>query len=84
MVARNVARRYSGGPRARPLGQSAAGATIRQFTIDVLENFRYSCALLHGFHAVLNRAVATEIDAAAVHWHSLNGPDDVENGIRTH
>jgi len=51
----------------------------RQFTIDVLENFRYSCAFC-GFHAVLNR-VATGIDAAHVHWHSLNGPDDVENGI---
>ena len=50
-----------------------------QFTIDVLENFRYSCAFC-GFHAVLNR-VATGIDAAHVHWHSLNGPDDVENGI---
>jgi putative restriction endonuclease len=51
----------------------------RQFTIDVLENFRYSCAFC-GFHAVLNR-VATGIDAAHVHWHSLKGPDDVENGI---
>ena len=34
----------------------------QQFTIDVLENFRYSCAFC-GFHAVLNR-VATGIDAA--------------------
>ena len=51
----------------------------RQFTIDVMENFRYSCAFC-GFHAVLNR-VATGIDAAHVHWHSLHGPDDVENGI---
>jgi putative restriction endonuclease len=51
----------------------------QQFTIDVLENFRYSCAFC-GFHAVLNR-VATGIDAAHVQWHSLHGPDDVENGI---
>ena len=51
----------------------------QQFTIDVLENFRYSCAFC-GFHAVLNR-VATGIDAAHIHWHSLHGPDDVENGI---
>ena len=51
----------------------------RQFMIDVLENFRYSCAFC-GFHAVLN-GVATGIDAAHVHWHSLHGPDDVENGI---
>jgi putative restriction endonuclease len=51
----------------------------QQFTIDVLENFRYSCAFC-GFHAVLNR-VATGIDAAHVHWRSLHGPDDVENGI---
>jgi putative restriction endonuclease len=51
----------------------------RQFTIDVLENFRYSCASC-GFHAVLNR-VATGIDAVHIHWHSLKGPDDVENGI---
>ena len=51
----------------------------RQFTIDVLENFRYSCAFC-GFHAVLNR-VATGIDAAHVHWRSLRGPDNVENGI---
>jgi putative restriction endonuclease len=50
-----------------------------QFTVDVLENFRYSCAFC-GFHAVLNR-VATGIDAAHVHWHSLNGPDHMENGI---
>jgi len=33
-----------------------------------------------GFHALLNR-VATGVDAAHVHWHSLHGPDDVENGI---
>ena len=51
----------------------------RQFMIDVLENFRYSCAFC-GFHAVLN-GVATGVDAAHVHWHSLHGPDDVENGI---
>ena len=51
----------------------------RQFTIDVLENFRYSSAFC-GFHAVLNR-IATGIDAAHVHWRSLRGPDDVENGI---
>jgi len=51
----------------------------RQFMIDVLENFRYSCAFC-GFHAVLN-GVATGIDAAHVHWHSLHGPDNVENGI---
>ena len=50
-----------------------------RYLIDVLENFRYSCAFC-GFHAVLN-GVATGIDAAHVHWHSLHGPDDVENGI---
>ncbi len=50
-----------------------------QFMIDVLENFRYSCAFC-GFHALLNRQ-ATGVDAAHVHWHSLHGPDDVENGI---
>ena len=50
-----------------------------QFMIDVLENFRYSCAFC-GFHALLNR-VATGVNAAHVHWHSLRGPDDVENGI---
>ena len=51
----------------------------RQFTIDVLENFRYSCAFC-GFHAVLN-GQATGIDAAHVQWHALRGPDDVANGI---
>ena len=51
----------------------------QQFTIDVLENFCYSCAFC-GFHAVLNR-VATGIDAAHVHWRLLRGPDDAENGI---
>ncbi|MGD0899192.1 MAG: phosphorothioated DNA-binding restriction endonuclease [Thermoguttaceae bacterium] len=51
----------------------------QQFTIDVLENFRYSCAFC-GFHAVLN-GQATGIDAGHIHWHSLHGPDDVENGI---
>jgi putative restriction endonuclease len=51
----------------------------RQFMIDVLENFRYSCAFC-GFHALLN-GVATGIDAAHVQWHSLHGPDEVENGI---
>jgi len=51
----------------------------QQFTIDVLENFRYSCAFC-GFHAVLN-GQATGIDAAHVQWHSLSGPDEVENGI---
>ncbi len=51
----------------------------RQFTIDVLENFRYSCAFC-GFHAVLN-GQATGIDAAHVQWHSYRGPDEVANGI---
>ena len=51
----------------------------RQFTIDVLENFRYSCAFC-GFHAVLN-GQATGIDAAHVQWHAYRGPDDVANGI---
>jgi putative restriction endonuclease len=51
----------------------------RQFTIDVLENFRYSCAFC-GFHAVLN-GQATGIDGAHVHWRAHRGPDDVENGI---
>ena len=47
--------------------------------VDVLENFRYSCAFC-GFHAVLNR-IATGINAAHIQWHSLHGPDDVQNGI---
>lgn len=51
----------------------------RQFMIEVLENFRYSCAFC-GFHGVLN-GQATGIDAAHVQWHALHGPDDVENGI---
>jgi putative restriction endonuclease len=51
----------------------------RQFTVDVLENFRYSCALC-GFHGLLN-GQATGIDAAHVRWHSADGPDAVENGI---
>jgi putative restriction endonuclease len=51
----------------------------QQFTIDVLENYRYSCAFC-GFHAVLN-GQATGIDAAHVQWHAHRGPDDVENGI---
>ena len=51
----------------------------RQFTVDVLENFRYSCALC-GFHGVLN-GQATGIDAAHVRWHSAYGPDALENGI---
>ena len=51
----------------------------RQFTIDVLENFRYSCAFC-GFHAVLN-GQATGIDAAHVQWHAHRGPDEVANGI---
>lgn len=51
----------------------------RQFTIDVLENFRYSCAFC-GFHAVLN-GQATGIDAAHIQWHAYRGPDDVANGI---
>lgn len=51
----------------------------QQFTIDVLENFRYSCAFC-GFHGVLN-GQATGIDAAHVQWHAHRGPDTVENGI---
>ena len=51
----------------------------QQFTIDVLENYRYSCAFC-GFHAVLN-GKATGIDAAHVQWHAHRGPDEVENGI---
>jgi len=51
----------------------------QQFTIDVLENYRYSCAFC-GFHAVLN-GQATGIDAAHVQWHAHRGPDDVENGL---
>lgn len=51
----------------------------RQFAIDVLENFRYSCAFC-GFHAVLN-GQSTGIDAAHVRWHAHRGPDAVENGI---
>ncbi len=51
----------------------------KQFTIDVLENFRYSCAFC-GFHALLNKQ-ATGIDAAHVHWHAHHGPDDVSNGL---
>jgi putative restriction endonuclease len=51
----------------------------QQFTIDVLENFRYSCAFC-GFHAVLN-GQATGIDAAHVQWHAHRGPDHLENGI---
>jgi putative restriction endonuclease len=50
-----------------------------QFTIDVLENYRYSCAFC-GFHGLLN-GQATGIDAAHVQWHSQRGPDDVANGI---
>jgi putative restriction endonuclease len=51
----------------------------QQFAIDVLENFRYSCAFC-GFHAVLN-GQATGVDAAHVQWHAYRGPDTVENGI---
>jgi len=51
----------------------------QQFTIDVLENFRYSCACC-GFHGVRN-GQATGIDAAHVQWHAHRGPDTVENGI---
>lgn len=51
----------------------------QQFTIDVLENYRYSCAFC-GFHAILN-GQATGIDAAHIQWHAHRGPDDVENGI---
>ena len=51
----------------------------RQFTIDVLENFRYSCAFC-GFHAVLN-GQATGVDAGHIHWRAHRGPDEVENGI---
>lgn len=51
----------------------------QQFVIDVLENYRYSCAFC-GFHAVLN-GQATGIDAAHVQWHAHRGPDDVENGV---
>ncbi len=51
----------------------------KQFTVDVLENYQYSCAFC-GFHAVLN-GQATGIDAAHVQWHAHRGPDDVENGI---
>ncbi len=51
----------------------------QQFTIDVLENFRYSCAFC-GFHAILN-GQAIGIDAAHVQWHAHRGPDTVENGI---
>jgi len=51
----------------------------QQFTVDVLENYRYSCAMC-GFHAVLN-GQATGIDAAHVRWHSADGPDALENGI---
>lgn len=51
----------------------------QQFTIDVLENYRYSCAIC-GFHAVLN-GQATGVDAAHVQWHAHRGPDDVNNGI---
>jgi putative restriction endonuclease len=51
----------------------------QQFTVDVLENFRYSCAMC-GFHAVLN-GLATGVDAAHVRWHSADGPDRLENGI---
>ncbi len=51
----------------------------QQFTVDVLENFRYSCAMC-GFHGVLN-GQATGIDAAHVRWHSADGPDSLENGI---
>jgi putative restriction endonuclease len=51
----------------------------QQFTIDVLENFRYSCALC-GFHGLLN-GQATGIDAGHIHWRAHSGPDTVENGI---
>jgi putative restriction endonuclease len=51
----------------------------QQFAIDVLENYRYSCAFC-GFHAVLN-GQATGIDAAHVQWHAHHGPDIAENGI---
>jgi putative restriction endonuclease len=51
----------------------------QQFTIDVLENFRYSCAFC-GFHGLLN-GQATGIDAGHVHWRAHRGPDIVENGI---
>lgn len=51
----------------------------QQFTVEVLENFRYSCAFC-GFHAVLNRQ-ATGVDAAHIHWRAHRGPDEVENGI---
>lgn len=51
----------------------------QQFTIDVLENYRYSCAFC-GFHAMLN-GQATGIDAAHVQWHAHRGPDEVANGI---
>ena len=51
----------------------------QQFTIEVLENFRYSCAFC-GFHGLLN-GQATGIDAGHIHWRAHRGPNVVENGI---
>jgi len=51
----------------------------KDFTDQVLANYRYSCAVC-GFSASLNKSVFG-IDGAHIKWFSMDGPDSVENGL---
>ncbi|AOM83533.1 phosphorothioated DNA-binding restriction endonuclease [Salisediminibacterium beveridgei] len=50
-----------------------------QFTIEVLSNYRNSCAVC-GFSSVFNDT-PFGIDAAHIMWHAYEGPDTKDNGL---